>query len=208
MTRTTVLAALAAVALAGIGASLASAGPTGVRTARLHYQNVDAIVLDNTQGHVHVTVADAKGVTVERATQTLLTHATSGAFVRGHVLHLTSRCHGTVCEVDYRIDAPVGVRLRITEKNATVSVDGAPGDVTVTNIAEGDVTMNLTKAPRHLRASTHKGSIDLAVPRGMYAITATAGDGNKNVTGVTTSQNASHAIEATTDSGDITISGS
>src|SRR4051812_26213607 len=98
MTRTRIITALAAVALAGIGASLATAGSAAKHTDRFSYRNVNAIVLDNTQGHVHITAGHGSSVSVERTTQTLLTKATSSAYLSGRVLHLESRCHGNVCQ--------------------------------------------------------------------------------------------------------------
>jgi hypothetical protein len=207
MTRTRIITALTAVALAGMTASLATAGSTGKHTNRFTYRNVDAIVLDNTQGHVHITAGPSKGVTVERTAQTLFTKTTSSAYLRGRVLHLSSRCHGTACQVDYRINTPTGVRLQITEQNATVSIDGTPGNLAVTSTDEGDLTFDLAKAPQHLRASTHNGEIGITLPRGTYAVTARANDGNRTITGITVDQHARHTVHASADSGDITING-
>lgn len=210
MTRTRITrigTALAAVALVGISASLASAGSAAKSTDRLRYRNVTTIVLENDQGHVHITAGGSSGVTVERTTQTLLTKATSSAYRSGRVLHLKSRCHGTVCQVDYRINTPAGVRLQINERNAMVTIDGTPGNLAVTNTDEGDLSFDLSKAPQHLRASTHTGAIDITVPRGAYAVTAHANDGNKTITGVIVNQHAQHTIDAVANSGDITING-
>jgi hypothetical protein len=207
MTRTAIVTALTAVALAGVTASLATAGSAGKHTDRFTYRHVDAIVLDNSQGHVHITAGDSKSVTVERTAQTLFTKTTSSAYLSGHVLHLGSRCHGTACQVDYRINTPAGVRLQITEQNATVSIDGTPGNLAVTSTDEGDLTFDLTRAPQHLRASTHKGRIDIKVPHGAYAVTARANDGNKTIAGITVNPRAHHTLHVSTNSGDITING-
>jgi putative adhesin len=207
MTRTTIVTALTAVALAGITASLATAGSAGKHTDRFTYRHVDAIVLDNSEGHVQITAGNSKSITVERTAQALFTKTTSSAYLSGHVLHLGSRCHGTACQVDYRINTPAGVRLQITEQNATVSINGTPGNLAVTNTDEGDLTFDLTRAPQHLRASTHKGGIDITVPRGGYAVTARANDGNKTITGITVNPRAQHTLRVSADSGDITING-
>jgi DUF4097 and DUF4098 domain-containing protein YvlB len=207
MTRTRIITALATVALAGISASLATAGSAAKHTDRLNYRNVNAIVLDNTQGHVHITAGHGSSASVERTTQTLLTKATSSAYLIGRVLHLSSRCHGAVCQVDYRINTPTGVRLQITEQNATVLIDGTPGNLAVTNTDEGDLTFNLAQAPQQLRASTHKGGIDITVPHGAYAVTARANDGNKTIAGITVNPRAHHTLHVSANSGDITING-
>jgi hypothetical protein len=207
MTRTRIITAATAVALAGVTASLAAGGSAGKHTDRFTYRHVDAIVLDNSQGHVHITAGRSKNVTVERTAQTLFTKATSSASLRGRVLHLDSRCHGTVCQVDYRINTPAGVRLQITEQSATVSIDGTPGNLAVTNSDEGDLTFDLTRAPQHLRASTHKGGVDITVPHGAYAVTARANDGTKTIAGITVNPRAQHTVHVSADSGDITING-
>jgi Putative adhesin len=114
----------------------------------------------------------------------------------------------TTTQVDYRITAPTGVRLDVRAKNASVvSIDGAPRNVAVTATAEGDVAVNLTRAARRLRASTLKGSIDIDVPHGAYAIAATAPNGDKTITGVTASPTAHRSIDASTADGDLTIRG-
>ena len=207
MNRTTILTALTAVALAGVTASLATASSAGKHTDRFSYRHVDAIVLDNSQGHVHITAGNSKSVTVERTAQTLFTKTTSSAHLSGHFLHLGSRCHGTVCQVDYRINTPAGVRLQITQENATVSIVGTPGNLAVTNTDEGDLTFDLTRAPQHLRASTHNGGVDITVPHGSYTVTARASDGNKTIAGITVNPRAQHTLHVSADSGDITING-
>jgi hypothetical protein len=207
VTRSRIITALTAVALAGVTASLATAGSTGKHTDRFTYRDVDAIVLDNSQGHVHITAGHSKSVTVERTAQTLFTKTTSSAHLSGRVLHLDSRCHGTVCQVDYRINTPTGVRLQITEQNATVSINGSPGNLAVTNTDEGDLAFDLTQAPQHIHASTHKGAIDITVPRGAYAVTARPNRGDKSITGITVNRRAQHTLVVSAASGDITING-
>jgi hypothetical protein len=208
MTRFTILIAATAVVFVGVTASFATASSKGKHSERLSYRNVNSVVLDNTQGHVHITATRGTGhVTVERTTQTLFTKATSTAYLQGGVLHLASRCHGTVCQVDYRISTPAGIKLEITDRNATVSIDGTPGNLAVTNTGEGDVTLDLATAPRQIRASTHNGGVGITVPHGAYAVTARTSDGNKTITGITVDSHAHHTLRATVDSGDITING-
>ena len=208
MTRSTILVAVTAVVFAGVIANFATAGPYAKHSEHLSYRNVNTVVLENTQGHIHITAARGTGhVTVARTTKTLFTRATSSAYMGGGVLHLESRCHGTVCQVDYRISTPAGVRLQITQRNATVLVDGRPGNLAVTNTDSGDLNFNFAKAPQHLRATTHDGGIKINVPRGTYAVTAHAPNGDKTITGITVNQNAKHTVTASADSGDITING-
>lgn len=207
MTRTTITTTLAAVTLAGVGASLANAHPSAMRSDRLSYEHVNAIVLDNTQGHVNITAGRTNNVSVERKTQTFLSNATNSAYIDDHhVLHLASTCHGTACEVDYDITTPANVRLRISEKNANVAIDGTPGNLAVANSGEGNITLDLTTAPQRVTAATHNGNIDISVPRGPYAVTAHAANGNKTITGITVNHHGRRVV-ASADHGDITING-
>ena len=80
----------------------------------MSYRNVNTIVLQNTQGHVHITAGHRNSVSVKRTTQTFLTNATNTAYVGRRVLHLGSRCNGIACEVDYDITTPANVRFRIS----------------------------------------------------------------------------------------------
>ena len=205
MNRTKILIALTAVALAGISAAVATASTVGKHTDRLTYGHIGAIVLDNTQGRIHIFAGHSHSVTVERTTQTLFSSATNTAYVKKGILHLSSRCHGSACEVDYRIDAPAGVALRATNRDATVSISGSPGDVAISNSDAGDVTFGLNKAPHHIVASTRDGSIDISVPRGAYSL-ATLTSGKRTVTGITLNRKATHSIRASA-SGGVTIVG-
>ena len=205
MNRTRILIALTAVALAGISAAVAGASAVGKHTDRLDYGHIGAIVLDNTQGHIQVFAGHSRSVRVERTSQTLFASATNNEYVKKGVLHLSSRCHGNACEVDYRIEAPAGVALHITDRNATVSVAGSPGDVAISNADTGDLTFDLAKAPRHLAAATHDGSINITVPHGAYSV-ATDTSGKRAVSGITLNRKATHFIHASA-SGDVTITG-
>lgn len=208
-TPTAILAVLSAAAFAGITASLATGTSAGKHTDRLSYHNINTIVLKNTQGHLHITAGRrGNSVLVKRTTQTLLSKASNSAYLDDRrLLHLQSTCYGIACEVDYDITAPANVRFQISEKNATVAIDGAPGDVAVANTGEGDITFDLTTAPRRIAASTHKGDINVTVPHGAYVVTARAANGNETVTGITVDKHGPHTVIASAESGDITING-
>ena len=206
-TRIAMIAVLTAAALAGATASLATGTSAAKHTDRLSYYNVNTIVLQNTQGHVHISAGRGNSVSVKRTTQTLLAKATNSAYVGRSVLHLESRCHGIACQVDYDITTPANVRFEISQKNATIAIDGAPGNLAVTNTDEGDITFDLATAPQHLSASTHNGDIDITVPHGAYAVTARDANGTKTIAGITVARHGRHTVVASTDTGDITING-
>ena len=65
MNRTRILIALTAVALAGTSAAVAGASAVGKHTDRLDYDDVGAIVLANTQGHIQIVAGHSHSVTIE-----------------------------------------------------------------------------------------------------------------------------------------------
>jgi hypothetical protein len=100
---------------AGVVAGVAAAGYDR-QSDSLHYPTVSRIVLDNTRGDVAITRSGiVSGVAVKRTTTTLFAKATQSAYIRNGVLHLDSRCDHTLCGVDYRIAAPVGVRVQVID---------------------------------------------------------------------------------------------
>jgi hypothetical protein len=208
MKRIWIVTAVSALAVAGAAAGIAAAAVNGTDVDNLRFGAVKEIVLDDTRGDVEITSAGHRStVAVKRTTATLFAEATQTAYVRDGVLHLGSSCNHTLCAVEYRIAAPAGVLLRITNREANVSVKGSPGDVRVVNTREGEITLDLARAPRTISLRTASGDIGVGVPRGTYAFAAYAPEGGRTVTGVTLSAKAGHAIRASTGKGDVRVSG-
>jgi hypothetical protein len=209
MNRIWIVTAASTLAVAGAAAGIASAASNARHVDNLRYGvGVTQIVLDNTRGQVEITAAgSAPTVAVKRTTTTLFAKAAQTAYVRDGVLHLGSRCDHTLCTVDFRIAAPAGVRLRVTNREANVSITGSPGDLQVVNTGEGQITLDLARAPRTISVRTASGDIDLTVPHGTYALSASAPEGGKRATGVSLTAEATHAIRASTAKGDVAISG-
>jgi DUF4097 and DUF4098 domain-containing protein YvlB len=160
MKRSSILIPLA-VTVAAVASAGSAAASTGRDTDRFQFRGVTQIVLDNRQGHVDVTAGGTRAVDVERKTTSLFTKVTQNAYVRNGVLHLTSRCDHVLCVVDYRIAAPAGVRLQVTNRYADVTVKGSPGDVEVVNTDEGDIRLDLAAGKRHVSATTRKGDVTI-----------------------------------------------
>jgi hypothetical protein len=113
MNRILIVIAFVTLVIAGVVAGVAAAGYDR-HSDSLHYPTVTRIVLDHTRGEVTITRSGVvSGVAVKRTTTTLFAKATQSAYVRNGVLHLDSRCDHTLCGVDYRIAAPVGVRVQV-----------------------------------------------------------------------------------------------
>jgi hypothetical protein len=161
MKRRSILIALAAaVVVAAAGAGGASAS-TGRDTDRFEFRGVTAIVVDNRQGRVRVIADGGRAVAVERKTTSLFTTVTQSAVVRDGVLYLTSRCSHVLCLVDFRIEAPKGVDVRVTNRYADVTVTGSPGDVRVRTTKEGDITLDLAPRTRTVAAWTRDGDVTI-----------------------------------------------
>jgi hypothetical protein len=208
MNRIWIVTAVSALTVAGAAAGLATAAVNGEHVDNLRFGAVTEIVLDNTRGEVEIASAgNGPVVAVKRTTVTLFAKATQTAYVSDGVLHLGSSCNHTLCAVEYRIAAPAGVLLRVTNREANVTVKGSPGDVRVVNTREGGITLDLARAPRTISLRTASGDIGVGVPRGAYAFAAYAPEGGRTVGGVTLSADAGHAIRASTGKGDIRVSG-
>jgi hypothetical protein len=160
MKRSTILIPLA-VAVTAAATAGGAAASTGENTDRFQFRGVKQIVLDNRQGRIHVTAGSSRVVDVERKTATLFTKVTQSAYVRDGVLHLTSDCSHVLCMVDFKIDAPAGVALQVTNRYADVTVTGSPGDVKIVTTKEGDITLDLAPGKRHVTATTHKGDVTI-----------------------------------------------
>lgn len=160
MKRTTILLPLAIAVTAAATAGTAAAS-TGENTDHFQFSGVKQIVVDNRQGIVKVTAGGTGAVEVKRKTATLFTKVTQSAYVRNGVLHLTSDCNHVLCVVEFRIAAPAGVGVQVTNRYADVTVKGSPGDVKIVTTKEGDITLDLAAGKRRVAATTHKGDVTI-----------------------------------------------
>lgn len=71
----------------------------------------------------------------------------------------------------------------------------------------GDVVVAASARPRRIRAVTDSGNVRVVVPAGEYATSPKTDSGNVTVDGISRNDRAGSAIEARTDSGDVTLSG-
>lgn len=167
------------------------------RTTLVQPGPVRSVEVDVEAGRVEVVPGGADEATITRTRRYLVgAPATKELLVDG-VLTIEARCGGLVaagCGVDYRIEVPAGVPVRIRTDRASVSVVEMSGMVEVTAGA-GDVRLHRTRGPvrvetsagtlegvdivaEYLDATTAAGAIrlSLALPPGRLGLTTGAGD--------------------------------
>jgi hypothetical protein len=207
MKRNVIVVVASSMVLMGLVVGIAAGQSEGKRHETFDYEGVTRVVLDDTQGTVVVNAGGNGPVHVDRTSTTLFARATDTAYVEGNVLHLVSRCNRTLCSVDYRVTVPAGVRVKVAGKNLDVTVAGAPGSVGVDASGEGEIALSLSRAVNVVDAHTRHGNVTIAVPRGSYAVSARAADGSSTATGITVNKQAKRSISASTQSGNVTITG-
>jgi DUF4097 and DUF4098 domain-containing protein YvlB len=142
------------------------------------------------------------------------------------VLRIESTCPRLVigsCESDYRLTVPETVPLtisaprgdvRIVAYRAAVSLSTAGGDLTVdafcgptldATATSGDVELIATCSPDRLSFLTTSGDVTVRVPPGLYNVEAESITGEADVRGVTDEPGAPFRIQASTNSGDVTV---
>jgi DUF4097 and DUF4098 domain-containing protein YvlB len=141
---------------------------------------------------------------VTRTTSWLFSKPKVRQYVVGGVLHLESKCHGLLCQTDYKVRLPEGVGVEVREDAGDVDVSGKPGDVSVQTDA-GDVRIDLAGAPRRIEARTDAGNVRVTVPRGAYAVRTATDAGDELVRGLIRWDLAARSIDVSTDAGDATV---
>ena len=107
-------------------------------------------------------------------------------------------------------------RLELIGRQGRVHLRGESGDIDVrvrdarvidTQTDSGDIVVAASARPRRIRAVTDSGNVRIVVPAGHYATTPKTDSGNVTVDGISRNDRAPSAIEARTDSGDVTLRG-
>jgi DUF4097 and DUF4098 domain-containing protein YvlB len=142
------------------------------------------------------------------------------------VLRIESTCPTLVvgeCESDYRLTVPETVPLTISAQHGAirlvafrgaVSLSTAGGDVAVdafcgatldATARSGDIEVIATCSPDRLSFLTASGDVAVRVPPGLYNVEAESISGEADVRGVTDEPGAPFRIQASTNSGDVTV---
>lgn len=107
-------------------------------------------------------------------------------------------------------------RLELVGEGRLVHARAGSGDIDVrvrdarvidAQTDSGDVVVAASARPRRIRAVTDSGNVRIVVPAGQYATTPKTDSGNVTMDGISRNDRAGSAIEARTDSGDVTLSG-
>jgi deoxycytidine triphosphate deaminase len=207
---------------AGTAIALAGAGPRVEQRQLLPHQ-VTAVTIDAGAGDVTVrsgATADTVEV-IRRARDSLSDEPAARGTWDGTTLLIRPGCPDA-CSADYEIRVPNGVAvtaktdsgdIRLGGTLGVVSVDAGWGevdaDVAVDNLTtrtgSGDTELRLRSAPSQLTATSGSGDIDIRVPSTQtYAVAADTESGDTKIE-VPRQDTASHHVQLTTGSGDISL---
>jgi len=214
-------------AVAGLSLAVAACdvrlGFNGQQAVRSYDVTDKVAVLDTHSGAGDVVVSekDRSGVHV---TETLHWYGeekpANGHSVEGDTLRLAYTCDN--CSVDYRVEVPRGLTVKIdtgsgdiTLRDLTgqVNASAGSGDVDARRLASarvsvrtgsGDITLRFSAAPADVRVVTGSGDSRLWVPDGTYNVNASTGSGDRTIE-VAHDASAPHAITIRTGSGNAEV---
>lgn len=217
-----------AVAGAVIGLGLALTGCDlrigfGGQQATQSYDVTDKVTVLDTHagaGDVVVTESDRSGVHVTETLHWRGDRPSDGHSVARDTLTLAYKCGN--CSIDYKVEVPRGLHLKIdsgsgdiTLRNVTGTVNAATGSGDIdgrgiaasdvnTRTGSGDITLRFTAVPGQVQAVTGSGDGRLWVPDGTYNVNVSTGAGDRTVD-VKNDASAPHAITVRTGSGDAEV---
>ncbi|GLW97930.1 DUF4097 family beta strand repeat-containing protein [Microtetraspora sp. NBRC 16547] len=181
---------------------------------------VAALVVRTGAGDVTVNESDRTGIQVAETRDWSGAKPQNGHRVDGDTLILEYDCRN--CGIDYRIDVPRGVEVKIdsgagdiTLRSLTgpVRLSTGAGDVDANGLAgkrvsvdtgSGDVKLKFASAPDEVSTETGAGSATLWVPQGSYNVTAETAVGSRRID-VSRDSSASRSISVKTGVGDIKV---
>ena len=161
MNRRLVAVLIALVGTAGVVvAALTLFFPEKERTTLAQPGPVRSLEVDVEVGRVEVVPGEGDGATITRTRRYLVgAPRTREALVEG-VLRVEAECQSAVaagCAVDYRLEVPAGVPIRIRTERGSVSVTDMTGMVEV-DAGAGNVRLTRTRGP--VKVDTAAGNVD------------------------------------------------
>ena len=187
---------------------------------------VQKLVVAADAGDVTVVATDADRVTVRRTTHWVTSEPKPTKSVSRGVLRLADDCGGWTtfrCESSYRIEVPRGLAVDVRANSGDVDVRGLTGTVNLASNAgdvsgdelagarlrakssSGDVRLGLVSSPASVAALSNSGDVDVDLPAGEYALDTHTDSGDTSVHGIVRYDRADHAVEARSNSGDVTV---
>ncbi len=156
-----------AIVVVGMAGVFTTVGARQTRTTFAVPDPITAVEVESEAGAVDVVVAGDRGTTIVQTARALLGGPTIEQSVVDGVLRLRASCPrlgAAVCQVDYRLELPPTLPVRVRTGRGDVSVEDMAGAVDVTS-TEGSISLARTSGP--VTARTSQGSVegvDLAPP--------------------------------------------
>ncbi|HVL07278.1 MAG TPA: DUF4097 family beta strand repeat-containing protein [Acidimicrobiales bacterium] len=161
MNRRLLAALIALVGTAGIVvAALVVFFPEKDRTTLAQPGPVRSLEVDVEVGKVEVVPGDGEETMITRTRRYLVGAPVARESLVGEVLRIEAACDGPIaagCAVDYRVEVPAGVPVRIRTQRGSVSVTGMTGAVEV-DAGAGNVRLIRTTGP--VKVDTSAGNVE------------------------------------------------
>lgn len=142
------------------------------------------------------------------------------------VLRIESQCASLVlgkCAADYRLTVPENVPVTVSAERGDIRLDAYRGSARVSTqggsitagafcgpllhatAKGGDIDVSAACSPARIEVRTDSGDVKVAVPQATYSIDADTNAGRLAVRGLALADAARFAIQALSDSGDVTV---
>ncbi|MEU7884805.1 DUF4097 family beta strand repeat-containing protein [Microbispora bryophytorum] len=171
-------------------------------------------------GDVVVREGDRSGVHVTETLHWRGDKPADGHSVDGDTLTLKYKCDN--CSVDYEVEVPRGLTMKIDSGSGDITLRDLTGQVNAstgsgdvearglaaaqvnTRTGSGDITLRFSAVPADVQAVTGSGDGRLWVPNGAYKVNVSSGSGDRTVE-VPDDASAPNAITVRTGSGDAEV---
>ncbi|WP_432871270.1 DUF4097 family beta strand repeat-containing protein [Microbispora rosea] len=171
-------------------------------------------------GDVVVNESDRSGVHVTETLHWRGDKPANGHSVDGDTLTLAYKCDN--CSVDYEVEVPRGLTMKIDSGSGDITLRDLTGQVNAstgsgdvdarglaatqvnTRTGSGDITLRFSAVPADVQAVTGSGDSRLWLPNGAYDVNASTGTGNRKIE-VLDDDSAPHLITVRTGSGDAEV---
>jgi Putative adhesin len=184
---------------------------TETRTVSSHLPaSLGGIELHVQSGDVAIVGGSRTGVSISGSDRSVFGHGPrEQRSLRGGILRITSGCPHMVvgsCSASYRIDVPNNVPISIRTEHGDIRLDGYRGFVLGAASASGDVTVSTACSPERLTLRSDSGDVSATVPPGNYGIQAASSAGSTSVRGLIDDGGAPWAIQALSNTGNVSLS--
>jgi DUF4097 and DUF4098 domain-containing protein YvlB len=228
--RLILLVALVLAAVCGVAVGASEAFKHDVTTTAMVERHIDRVIVHADAGDVRLQGTSAPRVTVREDLQWLLSRPSVRMSVNGGTLTVRGSCpnSGAVnrCKADLELAIPFDADVVVQSDAGDVSAERLAGhlelatdtgdvsgdDLNPTSVRAttdaGDVGLQFTTEPVTVTASSDAGDVDVSVPiGGEYRVDATTNAGDVTVSGIVRNDRARRSISASADAGDVAVVG-